>query len=125
MWDLQDASVTGGFMAYQLLRITVEAVEEARLVRVAGDLDASTAGDLRAHVVAARGEGTTLLLDLAAVRFIDSTGLRVLLDASRAASDTGWPFFIVRPSSTVRRLIRLTGTASELALVESREPVAA
>jgi anti-sigma B factor antagonist len=125
MWDLQDASVTGGFMAYQPLRITVEAVEEARLILAAGDLDASTAGDLHAHVGAARYEGTTLLLDLAAVRFIDSTGLRVLLDASRAARDTGWPFFIVRPSSTVRRLIGLTGTATELALVESRDSLAA
>jgi len=112
-------------MAYELLRITVEAVEEARLVRVAGELDASTAEDLRAHVGAARDERTTLLLDLADVKFIDSSGLRVLLDASRAAANTGWSFFIVRPSSMVQRLITLTGSASELALVESDERVAA
>lgn len=112
-------------MAYQLLRITVEVVEEARLLRVAGELDASTAGDLRALVEAARDERTTLLLDLADVRFIDSSGLRVLLDASRAAADTGWSFVIVRPSSMVQRLIALTGSATELALVESGERVAA
>ena len=112
-------------MTYQLLRITVEAVEEARLVRVAGELDASTAGDLRRHVRAAREERTTLLIDLADVRFIDSNGLRVLLDASRAAADTGWQFFIVRPSSTVQRLIALTATMTELPLVESGERVAA
>ena len=112
-------------MAYQPLRITVEAVEEARLIRVAGELDASTAKDLRAHVGAARHERATLLLDLADVKFIDSSGLRVLLDASRAAADTGWSFFIVRPSSMVQRLIALTGSASELALVESDERAAA
>jgi len=112
-------------MAYQLLRITVEAVEEARLVRLAGELDASTARELRAHVRAARDERAPLLLDLADVTFIDLSGLRVLLDASRAAAETGWPFFIVRPSSMVERLIGLTGTATELALVESGERVAA
>ena len=112
-------------MAYQLLRITVEAVEEARLVRLAGELDASTARELRAHVRAARVERAPLLLDLADVNFIDLSGLRVLLDASHAAADTGWPFSIVRPSARVQRLIDLTATASELALVESGQPVAA
>jgi anti-sigma B factor antagonist len=113
-------------MSYrELARITVEAVEEAQLVRVAGEVDASTAGALRRCLRSARDERATLLLDLSDVGFIDSSGLRVLLDASRAAADTGWPFFIVRPSSRVRRLVVLTGTATELALVESREPVAA
>jgi anti-sigma B factor antagonist len=112
-------------MAYRLLRITVEAVEEARLVRVAGELDVSTAEELRRHVRAARDERATLLLDLADVKFIDSSGLGVLLDASRVAAETGWPFFIVRPSSRVQRLIALTGTATQLALVESGERVAA
>ena len=105
---------------HDLLRMTVEAVEQARLVRVAGELDASTAGALRRRVRAARSAGSTLLLDLAEVDFIDSTGLRVLLDASRAAANTGWPFFIVRPSTTVERLITLTDTASALPIVERR-----
>jgi anti-sigma B factor antagonist len=113
-------------MSYrELARITVEAIEEGRLVLVAGEVDASTAGALRRSLRSDRDEHAALLLDLSEVCFIDSSGLRVLLDASRAAADTGWPFFIVRTSSTVRRLIALTGTASELALVGSHEPVAA
>ena len=80
---------------------------------------------MRRHVRAARDERTTLLLDLVEVSFIDSSGLRVLLDASRAAADIGWPFFITRPSASVQRLIDLTATATELALVESGQPVAA
>jgi anti-anti-sigma factor len=107
------------------LRVTVEAVEEARLLRVEGEIDASNSGRLRVHLRAARTEGTTLLLDLAGVEFIDSSGLRVLLDASRAAADTGWPFFILRPSAAVQRLIGLTAAAPELALVEPWQPVAA
>jgi anti-anti-sigma factor len=108
-----------------VLRITVETVEEARLVRVAGEIDASTAGELRRHVLDGRDERTALLLDLAEVDFIDSTGLRVLLDASSDATDMGWPFFIVRPSATVQRLIALTGTAPDLALVEPDQRVLA
>ena len=106
-------------MSYQSgLRITVDAVEEARLLRVAGEIDASTADELRREVRAARDERATLLLDLAGVDFIDSTGLRLLLDASREAACAGWPFFIVRPSPTVQRLIGVTATASLLPIVE-------
>ena len=112
-------------MSYQdALEIAVEAVEGARLVRVIGELDASTAGVLRRHVEAARDERATLLLDLAAVEFIDSTGLRVLLDASRTSTGTGWPFFIVRPSAAVRRLADLSRTRDVLSLVNAApEPI--
>ena len=101
------------------LRVTVESVEDACLIRVAGEVDASTAGELRGHIRAARDDQTTVLVDLAEVDFMDSTGLRVLLDASRSSAMAKWPFFIVRPSETVRRLIDLTGTAGSLPLVEA------
>jgi anti-anti-sigma factor len=101
-----------------LLRITVEHVEEARLVRVAGEVDISTVAELRRHVRAAcRGEGT-VLLDLAEVGFMDSSGLKVLLDASDGAIASDSSFFIVRPSSAVRLLLDASGTRAELPVVE-------
>ena len=102
-----------------LLRITVESREDARVIRVAGEIDGSTVAELREHIDAARDAQTTVLLDLADVGFMDSTGLRVLLDASRDAADANRPFFIVRPSAIVQRLIELSGTAAELPLVET------
>jgi len=104
-----------------ILTITVEAVEDARLIRASGDVDASTAPELRGHVEDAQLDAATLLLDLADVRFMDSAGLRVLLDAGRAAAENGWAFFIVRPSSTVQRLIELTSTGADLPLVRTSE----
>jgi anti-anti-sigma factor len=52
---------------------------------------------------------------------MDSAGLEVLLDASKAVDSELWPFFIVRPSAAVRRLVDATGTADRLALVEVQE----
>jgi anti-anti-sigma factor len=104
-----------------LLRITVEHVEEARLVRVAGEVDISTVAELRRQVRAAsRGEGT-VLLDLAEVDFMDSSGLEVLLEASGGAISTDSSFFIVRPSSAVRLLLEASGTRAELPVVEPHE----
>jgi anti-anti-sigma factor len=108
-------------MSQQLLRLTLEEVEDARLVRAAGEIDASTGSELRRHLEDARIAGVTLLLDLAEVTFMDSTGLRVLLDASDAATESGWPFFVVRPSATVQRVIALTSTADRLPLVQTSD----
>jgi anti-sigma B factor antagonist len=101
-----------------LLRVTVEPVEDARLIRAAGELDMSSAPALRHELDAARDEAVTTLLDMAEVTFIDSTGLHLLLDASGSADRNDWSFFIVRPSTIVQRLIDVTCTRHLLALVE-------
>jgi anti-sigma B factor antagonist len=94
----------------ELLQITVEPLESARVVRAAGELDLTSAGTLSRALDAARDEADTTLLDLSDVTFIDSTGLDLLLEASRSSSADGRAFFIVRPSRAVRRLIELSRT---------------
>lgn len=102
----------------ELLRVTIEPLEDARLIRAAGELDMSSAPALRHELEAARDDAVTTLLDMAEVTFIDSTGLHLLLDASQSAEGTDLSFFIVRPSTAVQRLIDVSGTRDLVALVE-------
>lgn len=107
-----------------VLRVTVEPLEDGRLIRAVGEVDLSTAPALRRELEAARVEADTVLLDLSDVTFIDSTGLHLLLDASHGSAVTDWSFFLVRPSEAVRRLIELSGTADLLTLVDpAGEPI--
>ena len=99
------------------LKITIEPLNESCVIRARGELDRSTANGLRAALDAARADGVTTLLDLSAVSFIDSAGLRVLLRTARAADAHHWGCFIVRASSVVRRLVEVSGTTSRLPLV--------
>jgi anti-anti-sigma factor len=101
-----------------LLRVTVEALEDARLIRAAGEVDVCTVAKLRRELDAARDEGSTALLDLSDVTFMDSTGLHLLLQASRESAETDWAFFILRPSDVVQRLIQVSRTADLLTLVD-------
>jgi anti-anti-sigma factor len=79
----------------------------------------STAPSPRQELHAARDECITAVLDLSDVTCIDSTGLHLLLEASRDSAGSGWGFFIVRPSDVVQRLI-VSHTADLLTLVSSR-----
>ena len=100
-----------------LLRVTIEPLDEACLIRASGELERSTADRLSSALDAARADGVTTLLDLSAVSFIDSAGLRVLLRTARAVDAQAWGCFIVRASSVVRRLVEVSGTTSHLPLV--------
>ena len=100
-----------------LFRVTLEPLEETCFIRASGELDRSTADRLSSALDAARADGVTALLDLAAVSFIDSTGLRVLLRSAHAADAHDWAWFIVGASSAVWRLVELSDTRSQLPLV--------
>jgi anti-anti-sigma factor len=102
---------------HDLLRVTVEPLEDARLIRAAGEIDLSSVAALRRELDAARVEAVTVLLDLSDVTFIDSSGLHLLLHASHSSAVSDWAFFVVRPSESVLRLIELSGTADLLKVV--------
>ena len=100
-----------------VFRVTVKRLEKTCLIRASGELDRSTADSLGSALDAARADGVTALLDLSAVSFIDTAGLRVLLSSARAVETHDWAWFIVRASSAVWRLLELSGTKSQLPLV--------
>lgn len=75
-----------------------------------GSLDLATTGQLEAAVESARPLSAPLVMDLADVTFVDSTGLRALLAARQhSLSDTGAPLALSRVTPAVRKLLDLSG----------------
>jgi anti-sigma B factor antagonist len=64
------------------------------------------------------GGSGPVVLDLAGVQFMDSSGLRSLLEARQSCIDAGRPFAIARPSAAVSRVLELVDLASEFEVVE-------
>lgn len=92
-------------------RLTVqETLDDGQIVlSLAGELDphtASTLQDVLDRVLA--DDSSSLLLDLTELKFIDSSGLRVLIDAHRTLSEGGRELVVRNPSSTARRLFEIT-----------------
>lgn len=74
---------------------------------VEGEIDAHTAPSLAEAV--ADAQRPKLSIDLSGVGFIDSSGLRVLIEAHRRAADAGGSLHLTRPSDSVRRLLAISG----------------
>jgi anti-sigma B factor antagonist len=101
-----------------LLQVTAEPLEDGIIVRATGEIDVATVGLLTRQLDTAREEGTSVLLDLSGVTFIDSTGLQLLLEASQSSALSDWGFFVIRHSRVVQRLIEVSGTADLLMTVD-------
>lgn len=80
------------------------------VLHLQGELDTSTARQLRHALTSAMaGDATAIVLDLAELSFIDSTGIAVFLSALRRADDEGRTFGLRHPGRMVRKVLRLTG----------------
>lgn len=80
------------------------------VVLLAGDLDAFSATTVRSGLRrAAPRADQRVLVDMAEVSFLDSSGLGVLLGFRKEVLATGGTVLIGRPSGVVRRVLALTG----------------
>jgi len=83
-----------------------------------GEVDLSTTDDVRAELVAAAGEAATVVLDLRGVGFVDSSGVRLLVEVQRLADERGIGFRVVRGPEHVQRLFDLAGLTSRITLID-------
>jgi anti-sigma B factor antagonist len=75
------------------------------LVRLHGDLDMDTVGELIDHLDAIEG---SVVIDLAGVTFLDSSGLQALVNARDTARHRGDVLILRKPSDAVSRVLDLT-----------------
>jgi anti-sigma B factor antagonist len=91
----------------QLLEVT-ESREDGRVrVRLRGELDLATSGLVADRLRRLRAGGTTVVLDLDQLEFIDASGIGMILGAAGDARRDGWAFTVTRGSAPVRRLFEL------------------
>ncbi len=105
------------------LRLTT--VGEVTVVTVAGDLDIVSAGEASSALSSAQTSGATVVLDLRALRFMDSSGLRIVLEANRRAADTGGRLQVAPGDGGVRRVFDLSGVGALVEIVDAPPGAAA
>ena len=94
-------------------------VEEERrdgviVLRLHGDLDLASADAVTRRLDALCAAGQPTQLDLDRLQFMDSSGLRVVLQAAAAAREDAWEFTITAGSPQVRRLFVAAGVTDRL-----------
>ncbi|HWC85104.1 MAG TPA: STAS domain-containing protein [Solirubrobacteraceae bacterium] len=95
--------------------ITQRATEAGVTLKVAGELDLSTGPVLRESVERVRHGVRALTLDLSDLAFMDSTGLRLLIELDQRAKREDWTLALVRPRyDAADEVLRATGADAAL-----------
>lgn len=106
-------------MAYTLEHDPIEA---GHLIAISGELDIAATPELSTvMLMAARSPGSLVVLDLAAVEFIDSSALGTLLKAGNEVEAAGKRLRVVCAGGPVRRLLEMTNLTNRFQLWTTRD----
>ena len=116
-----DLSASKRVNAMELLVVDSEVRPEAVLVHATGEIDSSTAGELRSQLQSAlqqaeSQESRLLILDLQGVTYFGSAGLNAVLDCHKQGLQAGTSVRLVADNGLVVRPIEVTNLDSLLDL---------
>src|SRR3954452_17781373 len=102
------------------LAVELSQHDDAVCVSLTGELDLSSALGLEEELrrIEEEKHPRVLVLDLRRLKFLDSTGLRLILAAHARALKRGERLSIVQGTDAVRRIFRLTGVMERLNVFE-------
>lgn len=91
---------------------------------LSGELDLATVGQLEEAIASRLTAGEDVVVDLRALAFMDSSGVRALVSGHANAQDGGGSLTIVRPArdSEVDRVIEVSGIGPALGMVDEPPP---
>jgi anti-anti-sigma factor len=102
--------------------VQIEQAPTGVTVRIRGDIDIATIRsleDARERVLAAAPR--SVLIDLRAVGFVDSSGLKFLLETLARSQQNGWTLQLLRPADTAMKVFTITGADKHLPFVDATE----
>ena len=114
------------------MEIKIEDLEDIKVVKLIGDIDASTAPTVQQEILPLAQPQSKILLDMSQVLYMSSAGLRVLLSLYRQATAKNGKLVLVGLPEDLEDTMSVTGfldfftavDTTEAGLAELKESVA-
>jgi anti-sigma B factor antagonist len=102
----------------RLADLQVESRDDVVLARVEGEVDLSNAGGLRTSLLEEMtNEALGLVIDLTAVRYLDSAGIHMLFELRERLHHRGQRLrLVVPPNSLIAKTLEIVGASSAIGL---------
>ena len=94
------------------LKISIRKANGVQVIALGGELDLATAGALSSQL--AETQASLVVVDLADLSFLDSSGISCLVLAKTQMDDEGRTLIFTRPQPRVERALEIVGLADWL-----------
>lgn len=106
----------------ELVYEDIRGKDNAKLVHILGDLDATNVETVLEKVCTLLNDGfVNLVVDFKELRYVNSTGLGILLHFSKSAKEKGGSFKIANINENVYEIIEIIGATSLLEIYDELE----
>ncbi|HET9394465.1 MAG TPA: STAS domain-containing protein, partial [Nitrospiraceae bacterium] len=109
--------ISDGMLAIRV----AEAGAECTIV-LRGELDLANTATAEAQVTEAMANGSSVVIDMRQLEFIDSTGIALLVRAIQSDESAGRLRFVPSESDAVKKVLGLTGVGERMALADGSAP---
>jgi anti-sigma B factor antagonist len=103
----------------QDFEVTRRGTLDGVIVAPAGEIDLATVDEVRAAIDAARAQTSLVILDLRQVTFIDSAGVRLVVEGAQELAAQGGELVVVRGGPDVRRVFDLVGLDGRVRMLDA------
>ncbi len=105
------------------LSLKIEDIKEknnAKMISFIGDLDATNVEDILENISSLMNEGfVNIVADFSKLRYVNSTGLGIILHFSKVAKEKGGSFKIANVNENVYEIIDIIGATTLLDIFEN------
>lgn len=102
------------------MKVTSEAMDSITVVRIQGNLDTGSSPDAQETINSLISDGASrILVSLAEVDFVASSGLRILLATAKKLGATGGSLRISNLNEVVREVFEMSGFSTILNVYET------
>jgi anti-sigma B factor antagonist len=103
------------------LSIDVSTRETSTVITLSGDIDIQTAPALREQLASLSPAVRIVVVDLAAVEFLDSSGVGALVGAAAALEEAGGSLRLACPPPQVQKVFRISRLAEVIPIFDDVE----
>ena len=109
------------------MQISARHLDKITIFDISGDIDLATSPELRKPLLRELRELRTprVVLNLKAVRYIDSSGVASLVEGLKASRDVGARFILFGLNTTVREVLQLSKLVRIFEIYENEEQAVA
>ena len=95
--------------------------ENSLMVRLSGEIDHHSSKGIRDEIDSLMIENRpkTLMLDLSAIDFMDSSGLGLVLGRLRRMNDLGGKMILVNPTPRIEQILKMAGVDKLMPIVKN------